>query len=221
MRPIGPETLVLHCQVAVRPVDGNTGQPSRDKVHAALEVGDRFGRWLPVTRPPVRTDGGVIAWPGLGLTARPAHADVGRYRVTLTAAAHRVAVLDSDRRLATGPLRFDVRPYGHDAPLAAETIPLAREVLLFPASHHPHPSHVPVLRGVVRDAAGSPLVDAIVAYEATRVMTDERGSFGLPLSQARPGEVFIDATTLGGERHTRVSVQVPDALRRGIVIEIP
>lgn len=221
MRLARPSRRIMHCQIAVRPLDASTGEPSRARLDARLEMGDRFGRWHPARIGPIRTEAGVLAWPGIGRTARPSHAADSRYRVRLSASHHRLAWLTEAGGLTLTPPVFVVRPYSHDAPLPFASIPEARVVLTFPGPTTPLPAHVPVLRGTVRGPGGGGQPDVVVSHGDVRVITDERGVFGLPMGRARPGEVLIEAARLGDDRRTRVAFPFPDAIARGVVVEIP
>jgi hypothetical protein len=99
---------------------------------------------------------------------------------------------------------------------------LAIDTPLLPAPNYPFASHIPVLRGVVVDAAGNPVPNAYVTQGSNeRALTDARGTFALPLRWVQANTaVPIDATDQRTGRSGSISIQIPGALNSSQKIPI-
>jgi hypothetical protein len=209
-----PGARLLYAPIALRLIDDFSGAAPIERVGAALDRQDGT-RWVPTDISAVRTASGVVAYPGLCKTANPASAPVERYRVRLTdendSQYYRAAY-----RYALDGLEFDVAPW-NDTHAPASSPDQPEGVFLWPGANYPFPSAVPVLRGRTIDAAGAALADARIATSTDRVLSDERGAFGLPVRLTTAAASIL---VVAEHARTGVSVSVTVPLPAGLASAI-
>ncbi len=206
-RPGREPPAILHCPIALKPLDEFTGGSPVGPVELVLDFQDGAA-WRPSDVRPVRTEGGLYAYPGLGRHADPVANPSFRVRIRVSAENYRPAYAVTD-----DGLEYDVPTWNDTVPPSFVNL-MPESVLLHPASHYRYPHHVRVLRGTVREnATGEVLPDARVSAGAERVVTDERGAFGLPLRwQALGALIDVLAEHPRSGLSDTVSFQLPDAL---------
>jgi hypothetical protein len=206
----------LFSPVGLRLVDEMTGEAPLGGVEATLDILDPNGSWRETDIRNVRTPSGVVTYPGLerhgDLTGVPPR----QYRVRLTAdlyVPHYRA--QSDGIPFTAFAWNDTNPPQQIARAAIDT-------LLLPAPNYPFPGHVPVLRGVVIDAAKIRVPDVSVTQShKERAVTDCRGTFALPLRWAAlDAQITIDALDQRTNRHGSIEIHLPASLYKSQTIEI-
>lgn len=205
------ERTTLYTPIGIRPLDELTGRAPIGRVEAELDRSDGAGGWSPTEIKAVTTPGGVFAYPHLErhalVTGKPAR----RYRVRLKAEFY--VPMYRDR---FDGIEFDAYPHNdsNPPPIFAD---LPQNALLAPAPNYPFQTSIPVLRGEVIDKAGAPVRDAVVSWALReRVLTDERGTFALPLRWALPGILIdIDAEDRRSVIHRtgQIHITPPQALR--------
>lgn len=209
---LGDERMALYSPIGLKPVDRVTGGAPIGWLHVYLEVDDGTGGWRRRDVEAVMSPGSVISYPGLGRRAAPGGA-MRRHRVRVETQFY-VPLY----RATQDAIEFDVFPYDDVDPpqnLAAIRAHQPSELVLAPSPQYAFSSHVPVLRGLVRDAAGAAVPDVLVA-DGTReqAVTDARGAFALPLRWARSNPApVIKATDQRGGRAGSVTIQFPQDLR--------
>jgi hypothetical protein len=159
---------------------------------------------------------GVLAYPGLGRQALVALQPPKTYRIRVDAQLYRPFY-----RAASDGIVFNVPPYNDAEPVNLPPPTFGRLILL-PAFQYPYSSHVPVLRGEVVDTLMRPVTDALVIDQlfGERTLTDERGTFSLPLRQLAPG---VGDTIKISDRLARTGslpITLPGALTSGVLISI-
>jgi hypothetical protein len=170
------ERTELYSPIGLLPTDSLTGLRPLGRVSASLDVSDSGGEWRSTGIRASVTVGGVIAYPGLERRAEVVGQPPRRYRVRLEADFYRPLY-----RASSDGIEFDAYPSG-DANPPQVIVSQAQTVFLAPSTNYPFPTHVSVLRGNVVDLAGSAVVDTLVTAETReQVLTDERGTFELPL----------------------------------------
>ena len=214
------ERSELYSPVGLRLLDDRTGERPIGRVAAFLDVLDGAA-WRLTGIPAVHTPGGVVAYPGLerraDVSGPPRH-----YRVRLTAEFYRPVY----------PLppfegfEFDAFPWNDTNP-PRTIVRFPQDAKLTPVPGYPFPSFVPVLRGRVVDPEG-PVADADVKFVVrvdevlSRVLSDERGEFALPLQLAAFG---VDLTIKTGHRPSSRSkdlkVVLPGDLGKSLTILLP
>lgn len=204
----------LYSPLGLRLVDEFTGKAPVGTVHARLERQVALGEWVATELKSVHTPSNVLTWPGLGRQSDPQSATPRRYRVRVEAELYRPSYLETD-----DGLEFDAPPW--DA--WHEPVPITRgpvDLYLFPASTYAFPTWVRVLRGLVEGAAGEPVPNALVHQGAVeKVLSDERGTFSLPLRWATSGAV-IDATDARTGRTGAHTLSLPADLESCLTITI-
>jgi len=207
----------LFGQVGLRLIDELTGRGPVGRINSRLFVEDGSGGWRKTDIAPVTTSGGVLAFPALEshraiVSGEPAR----RYRVQIDAEFYRPFY----RRKFDG-LEFDVFPYNDDKPPQTLDPLQPIEVKLAPATNYPFPSHVPVVRGVVK-AAGEQVTDAeVFCSNVERVVTDERGTFSLPVRNKPNNTLFlVDAIDHRTNKSGNKQIKLPDALGKSLTIDI-
>lgn len=215
-RVLAGESAMLYSPVGLRLLDEFTGKGPLGRVVAFLDWQDDSGAWQATGRAPVMTPGGVLTYPGLERRRLAAGAPSRRYRVRLEAELYRAFY-----RAQFDGREFDAFPFNDTTPpstLAA----MPQDELLVPSSAYPFPTHVRVLRGAVVDAAGVPVADVIVSQGGLeRVLTDERGTFALPLRWAQEGAPLpVDAIDQRTGRTGMKSVTLPQDLGKNQEITI-
>lgn len=189
----------LYSPIGVRLVDDMTEGAPFGRIRSLLDVKDEQGVWQPTDVEAVITPGGIVAYPGLGFRVdAPAGSKTEyRYRVSaqfyLADYIHRPLPEPLPRPFPEG-IEFLAYAYNHATPLPdAHVTKETVDLILVPAPNYPFLSHVPVLRGKVRNGTG-PVAGALVSDQVlSTVLTDERGEFALPLRNPKP-KMKIDAT---------------------------
>lgn len=198
----------MYAPFGLRPFDEFSGGAPLGRHRYRLDREEAPGVWRRIDAAALVTPGGVVTWPKLGRQADALGAPLIRYRALIESDLYRAsyqAIFDG--------LEFDVYPYNDDAPPATiATSPF--DIPLLPAANYPFPAHVPVLRGVVRDAAGDPVENAVVREALReRTLTDARGEFVLPLRWVTPGVfVPIDAENQRTGETGAILIQIPDSI---------
>ena len=211
LRQTGRERLELFAQVGVRLVDDLTSAPPIGRTQVFLDIDDN-GTWRDAMTSSIVNPGGVYAWVNLEQRDEVVGQPTRKYRVRVRAQYYRPIY-----SLPGGEL-FDVHPWNDSNPPAS--VNKLKDIQLVPAANYSFPPHLPVIRGVVTDATGTTVVDATVSQSnKSRVLTDERGVFAIPLRQAAPGvAIAIDAVknTMSGT----INVTLPDDLGKNQPIPI-
>ncbi|MGH9719392.1 MAG: hypothetical protein ACRD8O_04220 [Bryobacteraceae bacterium] len=202
------ERVEMFTPIAFRLLDDFTGLAPIGSSQYFLDLSDGVGGWLPLTQQPRRSARGILAYPRLDRRLEVIGAPPRHYRFRLTADLYRpfyLANLDG--------IEFDSFPYNDVEPPAAFAA-VTTDVVLTPAAQYPYPAHVPVLRGVVEDAAGERVRDVIVTEGIReRVLTDERGEFALPLRWVPENTPTpIDAEDQRTGRTGTIMIAIPAAL---------
>jgi hypothetical protein len=213
-RPLPGENWFLYSPVGLLLVDDHNGQAPFGAIESRLEIQDGT-TWRMSEREAVTGDSGVICFPGLGrsvdLTQPPQHC-----RVRVEVAFYRPLY-----RATTDGIEFDVPPYDDSNPPAVITQRPTATALL-PSENYPYPTHVAVLRGVVRDLGGNPVMDVLV-QEALRerTLTDERGAFSLALRWVPHGvPTVISAMDQRSGRAGLITITLPGALDQSQTITV-
>ncbi|HEY1403575.1 MAG TPA: hypothetical protein VGB05_05575 [Pyrinomonadaceae bacterium] len=184
-RVLAGETRLLFSPIGLRLVDEFTGAGALGRVRAILDRQDAAGDWHKTDVSAVVTISGVLTYPGLERRAQPAGLPARRYRVRIDADFYRPIY-----RAQFEGIEFDAFPYNDTTP-PATVASMPQAELLLPSSAYPFQTHVRVLRGVVTHA-GAPVADVLVSQGGLeRVLTDERGTYALPLRWATEGLPFL------------------------------
>lgn len=213
-RPLPGEERLLYSPIGLRLVDDLTGERPLGAVRAILDVQDG-AEWRETPVRPVLTASDVLIYPGLGRsvdTSVPAL----HYRVRLESRVYRPSYRATD-----DGVEFDAPPFDDTHP----PVPVTRtpvDAVLLPATAYPFEPHLAVLRGVVEDGGGVPVADALVQEGLReRVLTDERGTFSLPLRWVAPGvATTINAIDHRGGRSGSINVTLPGALAQSQTITV-
>jgi hypothetical protein len=210
------DVMRVYSPVGLRLLDELTNQPPIGSVQAILDILDASGNWRQTDIEAVVTPSAVVSYPGLGRHATVTGIPVQKYRVRLSADFY----IPYYQKNADG-IPFDAYPYNDDNPPAV-IAKLAIETPLVPAPNYLFASHIPVLRGVVVDAAGDPVMNAYVTQSNNeRALTDSRGEFVLPLRWVPvKTTVPIDATDVRTGRTGTISIQFPADLNSSQKIPI-
>ncbi len=212
------DVVDLYSPVGLRLLDELTGATPLGNVSAVLDVLDVTGSWQQTDIQEIRTPSGIISYPEL-----ERHADVTglkprQYRVRLVADFY-VPLY----RANSNGIPFTASPYNDTNPPAV-IVGMATDTLLLPAPNYPFDAHIPVLRGLVTDAANKSVPDVYVTQgNLERVLTDSRGTFALPLRWAQLNvQISIDATDqrTNPNRHGSIQIQLPNSLRQSQTITI-
>jgi hypothetical protein len=201
-------------QIGLRLIDDLTGKDPIGEIGCALSVEDVPGQWRKTDITPVRSESGILTFPGLGRVRDVSGQPVRHYRAEISARYYRPFY----NAPQTG-IEFDIHPFndGHPPPLP----PALRDVALMPATNYPFQTHLRVLRGQVRNAFGA-VVDAEVSRSNTeRVLSDELGFYALPL-RFTPNNtpVAIDATNHVTSEQGQIVITLPADLGQNKVITI-
>jgi hypothetical protein len=202
--------------VGLRLLDELNGETRIGNVWATLDVLEVNRSWRQTDTREVRTPSGVVAYPGLERHADVTGLEPRQYRVRLTAEFY----VPYYRANSNG-IPFTAYPFNDTNPPAV-IVGMATDTLLLPAPNYPFATHIPVLRGLVIDAARKPVPDAYVTQTSKeRVLTDSRGTFALPLRWAQLNvRISIDATDQRTGRHGSIQIRLPDSLRQSQTIPI-
>jgi hypothetical protein len=210
------DNRLLYSQIGLMLVDDFTGMPPVYPVNVDLEYQDAATRWNFVERKPLISSAGIITFPGLGRSMDFATTPILRHRVLLRSDFYRPEYL----RTVDG-LEFDIHPYDDlNPPAVIPTHPQA--ALLLPNASYGLPSHVRVVRGLVQDTVGDPVVNVEVSEGTNeRVLTDERGAFALPLRwPAVDAVVTLDALDHRTGRTDSININLPGDLSQGHLFTI-
>lgn len=174
------------------------------------------GQWSTASARPVVRDDGVITVPGIGRTAQPAQAPARHFRLRIDADRYRPLY-----RASSDGIEFDADPYNDRTPPQTYARGTTDAPLL-PASTYPFPTHLRVIRGVVIDQHGDPVADALVEdAPRARALSDERGTFALPLLAAVDGTpTAVTATHAPTGRSGTLNVTLPVDLGRNLTITV-
>ena len=213
-RELRSEHISLYSPLGLRLVDDFTGRAPLGRVSATLDRRVSAGVWEPTTIDAVLTPSNILTWPGLGREFEPVSAPTRRYRVRLEADLYRPGYLQ-----ALDGIEFDAPPWDDDnEPVPVTTGP--QDAYLLPATTYGFPTWVRVLRGQVEDLSGGPVANVLV-HQATaeRALTDERGTFSLPLRWATSGQP-VDAIDIRTGRAGTHVLNLPADLRANVTITI-
>ena len=218
--PLPGERSLLFSPIGLRLLDDITGQMPFGPFKTFLDRRDALGNWQETRINAVMTPSGYVTYPGL-----ERHPEVSggsrRYRCRVEANFYQPLY-----RSVVDGIEFDAFPYNDtNTPAnfpAPPNLPLPQDVVLTPASNYPYPANIPVLRGRTLDVNGVPVADAIVSQGIQeRVLTDNRGSFALPLRWVTPNvQVFIDATHPRTLRTGSIPITIPQDLGANHDIQI-
>lgn len=186
------------------------------RVQVQLDIRDLAGVWRATDIRPVITPSGILTYPALGRRGEALNQPPRRYRVRIEAEFYRPLY----NALADG-VEFDAFPYNDTTP--PQNAPNnAQDLLLLPASNYPFDLHIPILRGNVVDAAGDAVANVLVSQGGIeRVLTDERGTFSLPLRWVQENVATpIDAVDQRTGRIGSIPIQLPGSLQQSQQIVI-
>ena len=213
---IPEERLTLYSPVGLLLRDDFSGTAPAGRVRARLDVRDAALVWHETEVAEIRTPREIVTYPGLGRSAHAATQPVFRYRVRIEADFYR-----PDYLMNLDGVEFDVHPYDDQAPPAV--VPATPQtVVLLPGPTYPFARHVRVVRGVVQDAAATPVANVeVTAGPQERTLTDERGQFALPLRwPALVAVVQVDALDHRTGQSGTINVTLPADLGSGRTITI-
>ena len=210
------ETTHLYSPVGLRLLDELTGAAPLGVVSAMLDILDPSGKWRPTDISEVRTPSAVVTYPGLGRCADVSIQQPQQYRVRLAADLYIPYYFGT-----ADAIPFTAYPY-NDANPPAVVVNSPTDALLVPAPNYPFAAHIPVLRGVVVDAAKKKVPDVLVTQSnSERTLTDSRGTFALPLRwTAANVATTIDANDQRTGRSGSIQIQLPTALNSSQTIGI-
>jgi len=145
------ESKVIYSPVGLRLLDELTNKAPLGSVQAVLDIQDSGGAWRTTDILDNRSPGAVVTYCGLERHAVVTGLQPRQYRVRLTADYY----IPYYRINADG-IVFTAYPYNDDNP-PAQIVQVPMDTPLLPAPNYPFASHIPVLRGIVVDAAGKPV----------------------------------------------------------------
>lgn len=213
------EMGLTYSPVGLRLVDEFTNEEPLGKTSAYLDIREANGVWHPTDIPATKTPSNVVAYPGLGRTSDVTVVTSRHYRVRITAELY-VPLYQA----TVDGIEFDAPAFNEGNPLPKAKITfLPQDLYLMPATNYPFQGHVPVLWGIVKDAAGKPVQNVMVTQGGgiERVVTDSRGAFGLPLRWAAQNvPIHIDATDNRTNRIGHILVTLPGDLASSHTIQI-
>jgi hypothetical protein len=211
---LASERSALYSPIGLRLVDDFTGQLPVGRIGVQLDRQVAINVWELTDLAVVRTLSGVLTWPGLGREWEPASSPTRRFRARVRADQYRPAYLQS----ADG-LEFDAPPWNDtNPPVPITTGPV--DLYLFPSTAYGFPTWVRVLHGFVQDATGVPVANVLVQQAtAERTLTDERGTFSLPLRWAASGQVVDALDTRNGRSGSHV-LNLPGDLQGSLTITV-
>lgn len=215
-RVLPEERSELFSPIGLRLLDDFSGDGPLGRVQDALDIQEASGVWRRTEIKSAPTDSGYLIYPGLERRSEVAGVPARRYRVRLACRFYR-----AHYRVNADGIEFDAHPYNDTHPPAVvATGP--QDTFLLPAADYPFPRHVRVLRGIVEDNLGNPVADVLVTEGVReRVLSDERGSFSLPLRWvAQATTVTIDAVDQRTAKTGSVNVTLPGGLATSHTIVI-
>lgn len=213
-RELRPEHIAIYSPIGLRLVDDFTGEAPVGRVSARLDRQVAVGVWAPTDLEAVMTPSGILSWPGLGRVWEPTSASTPRFRARVDAEQYRPSYL----QIVDG-VEFNAPPWDDDNPPTPVTLG-PQDLYLFPSTAYDFPTWVRVLRGVVEDVAGNPVANVLVHQAAAEnVLTDERGTFSLPLRWATSG-LPVDTVDLRTGRAGSHLLNLPADLQSSVTITI-
>jgi hypothetical protein len=199
--------------IGLRLLDALTERPPVGRVQARLELRDG-GTWYPTDVKAVEGPSRILTWPSLEKRRQPG-GPPRRYRISLEAELYRPLY-----RVVVDGIEFNAFPYSNTTP-PAQFATSATDTYLVPIDPYPFPAELRVLRGVVVDANGAPVADAIATEGNDRAVTGRDGTFALPLRTAAEGApVAIAASHARSGRAGSLNVTLPGDLRRSASIQV-
>jgi hypothetical protein len=213
-RSLPGEQWTLYSPIGLRLVDAFTRESPMGQVTATLDLRDGTA-WSPTDIAAIRTPGGILIYPGLGRTRDPGSQPARHYRVRVESPLYR-----AEYPKGMDGVEFDAHPFDDVAPPAV-IVRAPIDLVLRPSPAYQYTSNIRVIRGLVT-SGGQAATDALVtAPHAVPVLTDERGTFGLPLVSANvKGPIKLKATDRSG-RSVTANLKLPDALDHGQKLLIP
>jgi hypothetical protein len=210
------ERTRLFSPVGLHLVDDMTNDEPVGAIRVLLDLQGPAATWIPTKIASVRTLGGVVAYPGLGRTSSPLGKPPVNYRIRLDADYY-VPVY----RATTDGIPFQAFPY-NDTNDPSQFAKISQDVRLTPAPTYPFPSHIPVLRGTVKDASNNPVPDVLVFWLGNeRTITTADGGFALPLRLAASGTtITVSAIDQRTGRHKDQSITLPADLQKSWTLVI-
>jgi len=213
-RKVGSERSALYSPVGLRLVDDFTGQSPRGRVTARLDRQVSAGMWEPTDLETVITPSGTLTWPGLGREWEPASAPTRRYRARVGVENYRPSYLQS-----VDGFEFNAPPWNDENPPNPITTG-PTDLYLFPSTAYDFPTWVRVLHGFVQDGTGVPVPNVLVRQAGRdQTLTDERGTFSLPLRWAATGDPVDAIDVRNGRTGTHV-LNLPTDLNRSVTITV-
>jgi hypothetical protein len=209
--------LIAFSQIGLRLVDDFTGQAPFGQIETYLDIRNGNGNWQETNIQPQETPTSILTYPNLERHADATGLATRVYRVRLECEFYQPEYL-----AVSDGFEFDVIPFSDESLPALQPGSL-RNINLLPASNYPHSNLIPVLRGVVENTNGIKLKNVLVFHSLLeRVITDERGEFGLPLRiGVTAGPVTIDAAEQRTGRTGSITITFPKDLALGVTIIIP
>jgi hypothetical protein len=211
------ERIRLFSPIGLQLVDDMTDGDPVGAVRATLDRQETANTWTTTKIKGVHTPAGIVAYPGLGRTSNPVGKPAVTYRVRLDADFY-VPVY---RATADG-IQFQAYPY-NDANDPQQFATTATETRLTPAPAYPFASHIPVLRGTVKDGSGARVPDVLVfwgtAPNQERCITAADGGFALPLRLAT-GAITVSAIDQRTGRHKDQQIALPGDLAKSWTLVI-
>lgn len=210
------EGLILYSPVGLRLLDELTSEAPIGNVQATLDILDANATWRQTDIPEVLTPSGVITYPGLERHHDITGLQPRQYRVRLSADYYIPYYQGSQDGIT-----FTADPYSDTQP-PANAVVISTDTPLLPATNYPFATYIPVLRGVVVDAANNPVPNAFVTQgNLERVLTDSRGTYALPLRWVAPNTaVPVDASDQRTGRTGQIQIQLPGSLGKNQSISI-
>jgi hypothetical protein len=210
------ESTVLFSPIGLRLIDDLTGGAPIGRVEVFLESQIAGGAWKDTGIAAVITASGTVTYPGLERHADATGKPPKQFRVRLKPQFY----LPLYQRNQDGIL-CTAFPYDNSHP--PQTVKkLPDDLILTPAPNYPFQGHLRMARGVVVDAAGKPVLNAVVTQGVKeRVLTDGRGCFALPLRWVKPNtQIPIDAVNERNGQIGATNIQFPQDLGKNITIQI-
>jgi stalled ribosome alternative rescue factor ArfA len=218
------ERLELYSPIGFRLIDEFTGRPPIGSIVIDLDVKEG-ANWRTTDIKASRSMSGIVIFPRLGRRADPIGVLPETYRVRISAEYYRPFYC-----LTSDGIEFKVYPYNDTNPPTDYTVnppvvikPQVQDEKLIPGVNYPFPTHVRVLRGQVKDAAGQPVIHAeVIRNNAERAVSGEKGAYALPLRWTVNGvPVPIDATNHRTGQTGTINITLPGALGSSQDISIP
>jgi hypothetical protein len=205
--------------LALRLFDVFTGDAPQTPFTLRLERAEPTGRWAKVDVKPQGFSAGVTSFFALERRVNAVGLPPALYRFTVESELY----LPEFRR-ARDFETTTVAPWdGRTVPMPPPPVPIA--VPLCPTTKYAFPTETPIVRGVVREASGVPVRDALVFGGAagSRTITEKSGAFALPL----PGVPFAAPIAIGvadriGRSATQnVTFTLPGGLSQSLTFTLP